>query len=93
VVISLEPDARIHRKKFRAYAGARRVRRAGAQARSRTKRTSERRTERMKCFERRETENERLQFSLGVKQFNQLIHLSNNPLNDILSISQCFRMT
>jgi hypothetical protein len=45
--------------------------RAGAQARSRTERTSERRrTERMKCFERLETENERLQFSLGVKQSN-----------------------
>ena len=38
---------------------------------SRTERRSERRrTERMKCFERLETENERLQFSLGVKQSN-----------------------
>jgi hypothetical protein len=54
--------------------------RAGAQARSRTERTSERRrTKRMKCFERLETENERLQFSLGVKQSNQLILYQITP--------------
>jgi hypothetical protein len=116
VVISLEPDARRHRKKFRAYAGARRCcvlepRRecSLAQARFGVLRSPGVRASRPGAVQNRENEREEenrenevfcttgdRERAIAVyfrgKTVQSVDTLSNNPLNGILSVSQCLRM-